>query len=239
MQLEAVLFDMDGTLIDSEKVWEVALNDLAERYGGVLSHEARLAMVGTSSERTMEIMLADLDQPWRDPVEGADWLDRRAEELFADTIEWRPGAHELLAAVRAAGLKTALVTNTRRVLVDVALVTIGADNFDLLVCGDDVTDPKPGPEPYLAAAAGLGVQLASCVAIEDSPTGIRSAVGAGCVVVAIPLEVAVEPMGAVVLSSLTEVDVPLLRRLVSAPAPILAPAVPVPVEAAGVEAAAA
>src|SRR3979409_1347105 len=78
INLQAVLFDMDGTLIDSEKVWEVALNDLAERYGGVLSHEARLAMVGASSERTMEIMFADLDQPWRDPVEGADWLDRRA-----------------------------------------------------------------------------------------------------------------------------------------------------------------
>jgi HAD superfamily hydrolase (TIGR01509 family) len=215
-ELAAVLFDMDGTLIDSEKIWEVALNDLAERYGGVLSHEARVSMVGASSETTMTIMLADLDQPWRDPVEGADWLDVRAEELFAAGLEWKPGAPQLLAAVRAAGIPMGLVTNTRRALVEVALRTIGADNFDVVVCGDDVAHPKPNPQPYLAAAAGLGVSPARCVAVEDSPAGLASAIAAGCVVVAVPSEIPLGEVRATVLTSLVEADVAMLRRLAAA-----------------------
>jgi HAD superfamily hydrolase (TIGR01509 family) len=213
-ELRAVLFDMDGTLIDSEKIWAVALEDLAARYGGVLSREARVAMVGASSERTMEIMLADLGQPWHDPVEGADWLDLRALELFAAGLDWRPGARELLEQVRSAGLSTALVTNTRRALVEVMLATLGADNFDVLVCGDDGSPPKPDPAPYLAAAAGIGVAPASCVVIEDSPAGIASGAAAGCVVVAVPNEVPVGDVPGLILASLTEADVPLLRRLV-------------------------
>ena len=215
-QLRAVLFDMDGTLIDSEKIWQVALNELAARYGGVLSHEARAAMVGASSERTMQIMLADLDQPYRNPVEGADWLDQRTMSLFAAGLDWRPGARELLKAVRAAGLMTALVTNTPRALVDVALVTLGADNFDLLVCGDDVPHAKPDPAPYLAAAAGLGAAPGDCVAIEDSPAGVASAVAAGCVVIAVPNEVPLTSVDALVLESLAEADVEMLRGLVGA-----------------------
>jgi HAD superfamily hydrolase (TIGR01509 family) len=219
INLQAVLFDMDGTLIDSEKVWEVALNELAQRYGGVLSHEARIAMVGASSERTMDILLADLDQQWRDPVEGADWLDMRVLEHFAAGLDWRAGARELLAQVRAAGLKTALVTNTRRALVEVALGTIGAHNFDLLICGDDVARTKPDPMPYLAAAAGLGVDPAACVAIEDSPAGIASAVAAGCAVVAVPNEVALDNVAdladVLVLASLADADVTTLAELVS------------------------
>jgi HAD superfamily hydrolase (TIGR01509 family) len=219
INLQAVLFDMDGTLIDSEKVWEVALNDLAESYGGVLTHQARIAMVGASSERTMEILLADLDQQWRDPVEGADWLDARVLGLFAAGLDWRPGAQELLARVRAAGLKTALVTNTRRALVEVALGTLGAHNFDLLVCGDEVPRTKPDPAPYLAAASGLGVDPAACVAIEDSPAGIASALAAGCAIVAVPNEVALDDVAGLedglVLASLVDVDVATLAGLVS------------------------
>lgn len=218
-ELQAVLFDMDGTLIDSEKIWELALNELAERYGGVLTHQARLAMVGASSERTMAILLADLDQQWRDPVEGAQWLDARVLRLFAAELDWRPGARELLAMVRAAGLMTALVTNTRRAVVEVALATLGVANFDLLVCGDDVPRTKPDPAPYHVAAAGLGVDPAVCVAIEDSPAGIVSAVAAGCAVVAVPNELALDEVAGVpdvlVLDSLADADVLLLRRLVT------------------------
>ncbi len=214
-ELQAVLFDMDGTLIDSEKVWEVALNDLAEHWGGVLSHSARVSMVGASSDTTMEIMLADMNQPWRDRQEGSDWLDRRAAELFANGLQWRPGARELLAAVRSAGLKTALVTNTNRPLVEVALGTLGRDRFDLVVCGDEVTHPKPHPEPYRTAAAGLGVAPQECVVVEDSPAGIASGIAAGCVVLAVPAEIALADVEGTVLASLTEADVPLLRRLVA------------------------
>jgi HAD superfamily hydrolase (TIGR01509 family) len=212
-ELAAVLFDMDGTLVDSEKVWDVALRELAVHYGGVLSDSARRAMVGTSSWETMQILHEDLRQPWRDAAAGADWVDARTMELFAAGLEWRPGAQELLHAVRAAGLKTALVTNTNRSLVEIALDTLGSKNFDVVVCGDEVSRSKPDPTPYLTAAAALGVDPAECVAIEDSPAGVASARAAGCAVVAVPHEVELGEHGEVV-GSLLDVDLDLLRGLV-------------------------
>src|SRR5690606_27295508 len=126
---------------------------------------------------------------------------------------------DLVDAVRAAGLGTALVTNTTRELVDVALRSLGVDRFDVVVCGDEVAHPKPHPEPYLTAAARLGADPAACVAIEDSPTGLASACGAGCAVIAIPNDLPLNPddlVGVTVRSSLLDVDLPLLRRLVPA-----------------------
>jgi len=216
-KLEAVLFDMDGTLVDSEKVWDVGLRELANRYGGVLSAPARTRMIGTSMGESMDILHTDIGQPWRDPLESVAWLERRVAELFAAGLVWRPGAPELLAEVRAAGIPSALVTATRRHLVEVALTTIGAHNFDITVAGDEVEQTKPHPEPYLTAARKLGVDPRHSVAVEDSPTGVTSARAAGCVVVAVPCEVALtDPHDVIVVDSLTDLDVPTLRRLVSA-----------------------
>ena len=213
--LAAVLFDMDGTLVDSEKVWTVGLQELAEHYGGELSARARAAMVGGGADDTMAILHEDLDQPWRDPAYGAAWLDARVAELFADGLDWLPGAQELIAAVRAAGLRSALVTNTGRALADIALRTIGADNFDVVVCGDEVARVKPDPLPYVTAAKFLGLSPQECVVIEDSPAGVRSAFGAGCVVVAVPNELALEGTAeaSLVVASLLELDVDRLRGL--------------------------
>src|SRR5690349_15744614 len=142
-ELEAVLFDMDGTLVDSEKVWDVGLRELAKRYGGELSAPARTRMIGTSMAESMDILHTDIGQPWRDAHPSVSWLESRVGELFGDGLVWRPGARKLLAEVRAAGLPTALVTATRRRLVEIALRTIGEDNFDVVVCGDDVARTKP------------------------------------------------------------------------------------------------
>jgi len=214
--LEAVLFDMDGTLVDSEKVWDVGLRELARRYGGELTPAARARMIGTSMAESMDILHTDIAQPWRDPVVSVDWLEARVADLFAEGLIWRPGARELLAAVRAAGVPTALVTATRRHLVDVALTHLGAANFDAVVRGDEVDRTKPHPEPYRTAAGRLGVDPTACVAIEDSQTGVASALAAGCVVVAVPCEVAIaEQPGVVVVDTLELLSVDGLRALVA------------------------
>ena len=219
MTLAAVLFDMDGTLIDTEKLWDVALRDLAEQLGGVLTPEARARIIGTSAAETMEIFRVALNRPDLDADEGNAFLTARMIELYAAGAPWRPGAPELIDTVRAAGLRTALVTNTNRELVDVVLGSLGLERFDVVICGDEVANPKPHPEPYRTAAARLGADPAACVAIEDSPTGLASARGAGCAVIAIPNDLPLSPddlVGVTVRTSLLEVDLPLLRRLVSA-----------------------
>jgi HAD superfamily hydrolase (TIGR01509 family) len=209
-----VLFDMDGTLVDSEKVWEIALHELAERAGGRLSPKARHAMIGSSMANSMRILREDLGQPDRPEAPDVQWLTDRVFELFAEGLVWRPGAMELLHAVRFAGLPTALVTSTGRRLVEVALKTLGAENFDAVVVGDEVRMPKPDPEPYRTAAALLGVPIEECVAIEDSPTGVASALASGATVLAVPAELELPATDGVHLrSSLVGVDPDYLAQL--------------------------
>ncbi|WP_189081133.1 HAD family hydrolase [Mangrovihabitans endophyticus] len=209
-----MLFDMDGTLVDSEKVWDVALHELAERAGGRLSPPARQAMIGSTMSRTMQLMRDDLGQPDRPEAPDAAWLTDRVFELFGNGLVWRPGAHELLRAVRADGLPTALVTSTGRKLVEVALDTLGRENFDVVIVGDEVDAPKPDPEPYLIAAGKLGVPITACVAIEDSPTGMASALASGAAVLAVPAELELPPTDGVHLrTSLEGVDAAFLGSL--------------------------
>ncbi len=195
---------MDGTLVDSEKVWTIALEELAERAGGRLSRPARHAMIGSSMAGSMRILREDLGQPDRPEAPDVQWLTARVFDLFGKGLVWRPGALELLLAVRAAGLPTALVTATGRRLVEVAMQTLGRENFDVVVAGDEVTMPKPDPEPYLTAARLLGVDIADCVAIEDSPTGVASAVASGAAVLAVPAELELPPTDGVHLRDTLE-----------------------------------
>jgi HAD superfamily hydrolase (TIGR01509 family) len=218
-QPAAVLFDMDGTLVDSEKVWDIALKELAHRAGGSLSTEARQAIIGTDMRETMRILRDDLNQPERPEEPDIAWLNHRVLELFRQGLVWRPGALELLRTVRAAGIPTALVTSTGRRLVDVALDTLGRENFDAVVCGDEVGMPKPDPEPYRRAAELLGVRIEECVAIEDSPTGLASAVASGAAVLAVPAELELpETDGVHLLTTLEGVDLDYLGDLLGAAA---------------------
>lgn len=217
----AVLFDMDGTLVESEQLWGRSLDDYAAHRGGALSPATRELMVGSNMNRTMSLLLADLDLP-SGPTEvaaSAAWVERRTAELFRQGLAWRPGAHRLLHGVRAAGIRTALVTSTFRSLTEIALDTIGRDAFEITVCGDEVGGRnKPDPEPYLQACRLLGVDPLRCVAIEDSPTGVASAVSSGCTVVGVPCEVALEPADEWVLrDSLEELDADLLTKLLATP----------------------
>ncbi|HEX7305231.1 HAD family phosphatase [Lentzea sp.] len=215
--LQAVLWDMDGTLLDSEKLWDIPLYEYAEKLGGTLSLETRERMVGTNVPTTMRLLFADvgLDPSAEDLVDGAAWISRRTEEVFRAGLPWRPGAQEALRAVRASGVPMALVTSTERALTEVALDTIGRDLFDVTVCGDEVDGlNKPLPEPYLKAARLLGVDPVECVAVEDSPTGVAAAVAAGCTVLVVPCDVEV-PAGErrVFRDSLTGVDLDVLKAL--------------------------
>jgi HAD superfamily hydrolase (TIGR01509 family) len=215
-EVAAVLFDMDGTLVDSEKIWDITVAELAVRLGGSVSPEARVAMLGTNLARSMELLHADLGIIDGDADSDGDWLLARTKEYFARGLPWQPGARELLDAVHAEGLPIALVTSTPRELVDEALKSIGEHYFDATVCGAEVTHNKPHPESYLSAAALLGVTAPDCVAIEDSPVGVAAAEAAGCRVLAVPSEVPVpEGPHRTVVSSLLDVtpaDLAALRR---------------------------
>ena len=215
----AVLWDMDGTLLDSEKLWDIPLNEYAAKLGAELPPETRAAMVGSNIPTTMSLLFgaAGVDPGPEEVREAVAWIDLRMAELFATELTFRPGAEAALRVVRDSGLPTALVTSTERPLVEIALEVIGRDFFDVVVCGDEVDGKtKPLPEPYLRAARLLGVDPGACVAVEDSPTGTASAVAAGCSVLVVPCEVEVEPGERRVLrESLVGVDIAVLAAVLT------------------------
>jgi HAD superfamily hydrolase (TIGR01509 family) len=210
----AVLWDMDGTLVDSEKLWTVSLHDTARMLGGTLSQDARDAMVGSNMARTLGLLFDDLGMR-RDAARMAEaerYLAARTAELFAEGLPWRPGALEALRLVDAAGWPTALVTNTGRALTESALDSIGRAHFRVSVCGDEVPRGKPDPDPYLRAAELLGVDPDECLAVEDSPNGVTAAQRAGAAVLVVPCDVPVPGgPGRVVRPSLSGLTVDDLR----------------------------
>ncbi len=214
--MKAVLFDMDGTLVDSEKLWDIAMQELYRKFGAELTAQVRESTVGGSAESVMQIVYADLglDQDPVDMAATADWLHEITGDLFEAGLPWCDGARELLDELAAAGLPMALVTNTRRGLTERALDSIGRHYFVASVCGDEVPRGKPAPDPYRQAAALLGFDPAHCLAVEDSVTGAASAEGAGCPVLVVPNDVDV-PAGPRrrQVASLAGLDLDALRRV--------------------------
>src|SRR4051812_48470153 len=143
-RLRAVLFDMDGTLVETEQYWGEAMFELAARLGGQMPEAARAQTIGASMRVSMSVLHADLGLRRSEEQLQADarWVEDRTAQLMVAGISWRPGAPELLGAVRAAGLATALVTTTSRELAEIVLDAIraglGADPFDVTICGDEV-----------------------------------------------------------------------------------------------------
>ncbi len=214
--MRAVLFDMDGTLVDSEKLWDISLQELCRRLGGDLTPEVRDATVGGSAEGVMRIVYTDLGLEL-DPAhmaQSADWLHDYTAELFDGGLPWCEGARELLDSLAEAAVPMALVTNTRRALAERALNSIGRHYFSVSVCGDEVARAKPAPDPYERAATLLGLDPGDCLAIEDSVTGAASAEDAGCPVLVVPndVEVPVTPRRRHV-SSLSALGIPQLRNI--------------------------
>jgi HAD superfamily hydrolase (TIGR01509 family) len=218
-QLQAVLFDMDGLLVDSEPLWFEVECQVMARLGGQWSSADQAPLVGGSLRRTVRYLLERAARP-ASADDVARWLtDGMAGLLASRSLPMLPGASELLAEVRAAGVPHALVTSSERPIMDAVLSQIG-DGFAVTVCADDVSRGKPDPEPYLRAAARLGADPRRSVALEDSPNGVAAAEAAGCLLVAVPSLAPIQPRpGRVVLSSLRQVDLGLLRRLVDGAGP--------------------
>jgi HAD superfamily hydrolase (TIGR01509 family) len=222
--LQAVLFDMDGTLVETEEYWGEALFALARRHGGRLSEAARRTTIGSSMRVSMEVLDADLGLSRSDVERAADgqWVeDTTARLMSTGGIPWRPGAADLVRAVRAAGLRTALVTTTPRRLADTVLDVIradlGGDPFDVTVCGDEVIARKPDPAPYLQAMGALSVEPAHCVVIEDSTAGVTAGLAAGAGVLGVPsLQPLAAAPGLILRDSLEGVGLPELRAVLAA-----------------------
>lgn len=188
----AVLWDMDGTLVDTEPYWIETEFDLAAEFGGTWSRELALELVGndliTSGRFIRKHMGIDLT-----PEEIVERLLDGVVARVRTEVPWRPGARELLEQLREAGVPCALVTMSYERFVAPILAQLPAGSFRAVVTGDNVTHGKPDPEPYLTAARLLALDPAVCVAIEDSDTGARSAEAAGCTVYVVPNHVEVPP----------------------------------------------
>ena len=187
---DAVLWDMDGTLVDTEPYWIESEFEIVEKYGGTWSREHALNLVGNdlieSGRYIREHSGIDLE-----PAEIVEELLDRVVARVEEQVPWQSGAVELLADLRANRVRCALVTMSYRRFVEPILAGLPDGTFEVIVTGDAVSQGKPHPEPYQKAAAILGVDPTRTIAIEDSNTGARSAEAAGCTVLVIPNHVPV------------------------------------------------
>ncbi|MFD8871764.1 HAD family hydrolase [Streptomyces sp. NPDC059590] len=214
--LQAVLLDMDGTLVDTEGIWWDTEVSIFAELGHALAEEYRQIVVGGPMTRSASFLIkatgADIAL-----AELTGLLNSRFTELIDGTVPLLPGARRLLTELAAHQVPTALVSASHRRVMESVLRSIGPEHFTLTVAGDDIGRTKPHPDPYLHAAAGLGADPARCVVVEDTVTGVTAAEAAGCRVVAVPSLVPIEPaVGRTVVGSLEEVDVPFLRTLITA-----------------------
>ncbi|WP_327685095.1 HAD family hydrolase [Streptomyces sp. NBC_00467] len=213
--LQAVLLDMDGTLVDTEGFWWDAEVEVFADLGHELDEAWRDVVVGGPMTRSAGYLIeatgADITM-----AELTVLLNDRFEARIGRGVPLMPGAERLLAELAAQGVPTALVSASHRRIIDRVLASLGPKNFALSVAGDEVPRTKPHPDPYLLAARGLGAEPARCAVIEDTATGVASAEAAGCRVVAVPSVAPIAPaVGRVVVRSLEEVDLGFLRTLIT------------------------
>jgi len=213
--LQAVLWDLDGTLVDTEPSWMAAEYRLVAEFGGSWDDAHARALVGNP----LLVSAAYLREHGGVELPLAEIVDRLLAEVLADVrrrVVWRPGVRRLLAELRAAGVPCAMVTMSYQPLARAVADQLPPGTFATLVTGDQVSAGKPDPEAYLTAAARLGVEPSRCLAIEDSPAGVASAEAAGCVVLAVQNQVPLAGApGRVVLDDLADVTVTDLATLVA------------------------
>lgn len=176
--------------MDTEPLWGIATYELGEAMGKPLTEEIRAKTVGATTPTTVQICAdwagLELVETKRD--EWVQWVYRRVRELLSQELDFRPGIRSILKQAETAGIPMALVTNTNRALTDVSLRSIGAQHFVFTLCGDEVPQGKPAPDIYQEAARRLTLNPDECLVVEDSSTGMRAGLAAGCRVLGIPAD---------------------------------------------------
>lgn len=178
----AVLWDLDGTIVDTEPLWMAAEHRLAVEHGKIWTDEDAMQLVGNSLLASGQYIRDRLELEMT-AEQIVDYLVASLAGSLREHVEWRPGARELITALDAAGVPQALVTMSYTAIAEPIVAQLP---FAAVVTGDTVARPKPFPDPYLLAAEKLGVDPTTCLAIEDSRTGAASANAAGCDVLAVP-----------------------------------------------------
>ena len=181
-QYAAVLWDLDGTIVDTEPLWMAAEHALAAEHGKIWTEEDGLALVGNSLIKSGHYIREKLEIEMT-AEDVVDYLVNQLASALSEHIEWRPGARDLIEALDSAGVPQALVTMSYGPIAEPVAASLP---FKAVVTGDIVSRPKPYADPYLLAAELLGVDPEDCLAIEDSGTGAASANAAGCDVLAVP-----------------------------------------------------
>ncbi|ATY09837.1 HAD family phosphatase [Amycolatopsis sp. AA4] len=200
---QAVVFDCDGLLMDTEPCWSVAETELFARRGLPFGPEQKALVIGKSVAAAAETMAGVFGEPGNGPA-IADELLAMVTEVVSAKAEAMPGAHELVE-LAAAAVPVAVASNSPRALLEAALKR-GGFEFRISVAADEVASPKPAPEIYLTSCARLGVAPASALAFEDSMTGLRSARAAGVPVVGVPTLPGTEFPADLVVPSLRDAD---------------------------------
>ena len=203
--MSAILFDMDGTIIDSEPLWLQAEIEVMAELGCHWDEQDQINCLGGPMERTEKYM-----QDRSGNVKPYGYFGQRLNEVmklkFVKDLELMPNALELITKSKEAGLKTALVTASGRELMNSALTRFPKNSFDIAISRDDVTNSKPHPEPYLMAAKRLEVKIEECLVLEDSMTGVRAGLDSGPQVVAISHIISIaNEKNLRVISSLSEI----------------------------------
>lgn len=186
----AILFDHDGTLVDTEPVWAAAKVALAAEFGGTWTEQDTLDCLGLSMKFTLDrLRERGVDLP--DEQINERLVAKVREALAHQQVEFLPGIERFLTQVRDAQIPAAIVTNATTSIAQRTADAAPEGTFSVIIGNDETTHPKPDPQPYLLAAQRLGVEPSRCVAVEDSPSGVRSATAAGMKVIVVPGELEV------------------------------------------------
>ncbi|MEY4280317.1 MAG: hypothetical protein RL313_580 [Actinomycetota bacterium] len=212
MNFDAVFFDMDGLFLDSEPAWHEGETQLMKSFGYDWSEADQLHCLGGPLSRIATYMSNCVQG-----VQTPEWFIETIVNQMAIRLEngapLMPGAMELSNALKASGVRQALVSASPRVIVDSILKSLPEHNFEFSVAAGDIPRTKPFPDPYLHAAKLMGVDISRCVIFEDSGTGITAAVASGAFVIAVPHFIEVEPAPRLkVIASLEDISLSTLAN---------------------------